>query len=648
LYVSPLKALNNDIQRNLEAPLAELRRRFEDAGKPFPEIRVGVRTGDTPPAARARMLRKSPHILITTPESLNIMLTSVRGRGMFSTTRAVIVDEIHAIAGSKRGAHLALSIERLEALTSRPPQRIGLSATQRPLDEVARYLGGCEPGAAGEPAYRQVTVVDCGLVKKMEITVESPVPDLGNVGGSVWPSVVPLVLNHVRESKTTLVFVNNRAQAEKIAGKVNALAEEEIAQPYHGSLSRERRFMLEERLKAGELRALVTTSSLELGIDIGSVDLVIQLQSPKRVSAALQRIGRAGHTLGVASKGIIVPTFRDDAVEIAAIVAAMRAGEVELTRVVQNALDVLAQVIVAAASIDDWKATDLFDLVRRSYPYHRLSRAAFDEVLSMLSGKYPSDIASELEARVTWDRVTDRVTGDRAARMTAVISGGTIPDRGLYTVNLPDRTRLGELDEEFVHESRVGDVFQLGSTTWRIAAIEHDRVIVNPAPGMAARMPFWHGEYGARSLELSHRVGALRRELAEGTSAQVLETKYGCDAATANSLIQYISSQRAATGVVPDDKTIVIEHFRDETGSVRVVIHGAFGGRVNAPWGMALAQRAREALGGSDVQVQTTDDGVMLRMPDIGRPVPVNNLLGLSAAEAEQLVMEEVGSTSLF
>ncbi len=648
LYISPLKALNNDIQRNLEAPLADLRRRFEEAGKSFPEIRVGVRTGDTPPAARARMLRKSPHILITTPESLNIMLTSVRGRGMFSATRAVIVDEIHAIAGSKRGAHLALTLERLEALTSRSPQRIGLSATQRPLDEVARYLGGCELAADGNTVYRQVTVVDCGLVKQMEIKVQSPVPDLGNVGGSVWPSVVPLVLDHIRASKTTLVFVNNRAQAEKIAGKVNALAEEDIAQPYHGSLSRERRFMLEERLKAGNLRALVTTSSLELGIDIGSVDLVIQLQSPKRVSAALQRVGRAGHTLGVASRGILVPTFRDDAVEIAAIVAAMRAGDVEPTRVVQNALDVLAQVIVAAASVDDWSASDLFDLARRSYPYHRLSRGAFDEVLSMLSGKYPSDIASELESRVTWDRVTDRVTGDRAARMIAVISGGTIPDRGLYTVNLPDRTRLGELDEEFVHESRVGDVFQLGSTTWRIAAIEHDRVIVNPAPGMAARMPFWHGEYGARSLELSHRVGALRRELAEGTSSKVLEEKYGCDEATSVSLMNYIGAQKAATGVVPDDKTIVIEHFRDETGSVRVVLHAAFGGRVNAPWGMALAQRAREALQGADVQVQTTDDGVMLRMPDIGRPIPVANLLGLSAAEAEELVMEEVGSTSLF
>jgi ATP-dependent Lhr-like helicase len=647
LYISPLKALNNDIRRNLELPLAELHRRFEQESTKFPEIRVAVRTGDTPASARARMLRKSPHILITTPESLNIMLTSLRGRGMFSTTRAVIVDEIHAIAGTKRGVHLALTLERLEELVEKSPQRIGLSATQRPLDEVARFLGG-RSGSGEDAAFRPVRIVDCGLTKRMEISVESPVPDLGRIGGSVWPAVGPLLLRHITDSRTTLIFVNNRAQAEKIALRVNALAGHELAQPYHGSLSRERRLALEERLKAGELRALVTTSSLELGIDIGSVDLVIQLQSPKRVSAGLQRIGRAGHTLGAASAGILVPTFRDDAMEIAAIVAAMRNGEVEPTRVVQNALDVLAQTLVATVSVDDWKASDLFEMTRRAYPYHQLTRAAFDEVLSMLSGKYPSDIASELEPRITWDRVTDRVSGDRAARMTAVISGGTIPDRGLYTVNLPDRTRLGELDEEFVHESRVGDAFQLGSTTWRIAAIEHDRVVVTPAPGMPARMPFWHGEYGARSLDLSRRVGELRRELAAGVDADHLEKKYGCDAATAHSLSEYVSAQRAATGIVPDEANIVIEHFRDETGSVRVVIHAAFGGRVNAPWGMALAQRAREAIRGTDVQVQTTDDGIMLRMPDIGSATPVTALLDLSAKEAQQLVMEEVGSTSLF
>ena len=647
VYVSPLKALNNDIQRNLEGPLNQLRERFAAEGKKFPEIRVGVRTGDTPASARARMLRKSPHILITTPESLNIMLTSVRGRGMFNTTRLVIVDEIHAIAGTKRGAHLALTLERLEQLTEEPPQRIGLSATQRPLEEVAKFLGGCETGS-GVQKFRDVSVVDCGTVKEMQLSIETPVADLGNVGGTIWPAVAQLVLRHIRTARTTLVFVNNRAQCEKIAARVNALAEEEIAMPYHGSLSRERRFMLEERLKAGSLPALVTTSSLELGIDIGSVDLVIQLQSPKRVASALQRVGRAGHALGLASRGVFVPTFRDDALEIVAIVAAMKEGEVEPTRVVQNALDVLAQSIVAAVSVDDWKADDLFELVRRSYPYHALTRRAYDEILEMLSGKYPSDLAAELEARITWDRVNDRLTGSRAARMTAVISGGTIPDRGLYTVNLPDRTRLGELDEEFVHETRIGDVFQLGSSTWRVSAIEHDRVVVIPAPGTPARMPFWHGEFMARSLLLSHRVGALRRELSEGAAPEALVEKYAADPATANSLLKYVGAQRAATGIVPDDENIVIESFRDETGAVRIVIHAAFGGRVNAPWGMALAQRVRDALRTTDLQVQTTDDGIMLRLPDLGSAPPLDALLGMSGVEAEQLVMEEVGGTSLF
>ena len=460
LYVSPLKALNNDIQRNLERPLADLRQRFEHAGKVFPDIRVAVRTGDTSASARARMLRKTPHILITTPESLNILLTSTRGRGMFSDVRVVIVDEIHAVAGTKRGVHLALQLERLEALTGRAPQRIGLSATVRPVGEIAWFLAGTsaaqrvpEDRGRGNDARRDdrpagVRVVDCGLVKQLDIAVRAPVPDLANVGGSVWPKVIPLVLERVRESRTTLVFVNNRAQAEKIAARLNALAEEEIAQPYHGSLARERRLKLELALKAGELRALVATSSLELGIDIGSVDLVIQLQSPKRVTSGLQRIGRAGHTLGETSRGVLVPTFRDDLVEIVAIAEAMREGDVEPTIVPQNALDVLAQTITAMVSVDDWRADDLFALVQRAYPYHRLTRAVFDEVVSMLAGKYPSDIAGELEARITWDRVNGVITGSRASRMLAVISGGMIPDRGLYAVTLPDRTRLGELDEE--------------------------------------------------------------------------------------------------------------------------------------------------------------------------------------------------------
>ncbi|MEJ7811779.1 MAG: DEAD/DEAH box helicase [Gemmatimonadaceae bacterium] len=703
LYVSPLKALNNDIQRNLERPLAELRARFEAASEPFPEIRVAVRTGDTPASARARMLRKSPHILITTPESLNIMLTTERGRGMFASVRVVIVDEIHAVAGTKRGAHLALTLERLDHLVMtsvgqpaslatpapRRPQRIGLSATQRPLEEIARFLGGMEE--AGDESLlvpRPVTVVDCGAVKAMELRVISPVADMGEVGGTIWPKVVDVVHQYVRDVRTTLVFVNNRAQAERIAARLNAQAEEELAQPYHGSLSRERRFALEGALKAGELRVLVATSSLELGIDIGSVDLVIQLQSPKRVASALQRVGRAGHTLGAVSRGILVPTFRDDLVEITAIVGGMKAGDVEPTRVPQNALDVVAQVIVAAVSADDWTSAALFDLVRGAYPYHRLSRAAFDEVLSTLSGKYPADLAAELEPRITWDRVTDRLSGSRGSRMMAMISGGTIPDRGLYTVALPDRTRLGELDEEFVHESRVGDVFQLGSSTWRIGAIEHDRVIVQPAPGAPARMPFWHGEYMARSVELSRRVGALRRELAAsadreagsgkreakgesptsggpppkseatpGPTASItdpslapsssLAERYGLDPMSVESLRTYIAEQRAVAGVVPDDRTLLIEHFRDELGAVRIVLHSIFGGRVNAPWGMALAQRVREELG-VDVQVQTSDDGVMLRLPDLGTAPPLHALSRLSPEEAERRVLDEVGTTSLF
>ena len=708
LYISPLKALNNDIQKNLERPLAELRERFTEAGDIFPEIRVAVRTGDTPQSARARMIRKSPHILITTPESLHIMLTTVRGRGMFSGVRAVIVDEIHAMAGTKRGAHLALTLERLELLAKQPPQRIGLSATQRPLEEIARFLTGgvipseardrfrgkavptrrmeSDPSVASLPRddedkklprddedkklpredARRCTIVDCGLVKQLQLSIKSPVEDLAHVGGTIWSSVTPLVLQYMRTSRTTLVFVNNRAQAEKMAARLNALAGEEIALPYHGSLSRERRLTLEQSLKAGALRALISTSSLELGIDIGSVDLVLQLQSPKRVANGLQRVGRAGHTLDAVSRGVFLPTFRDDGMELMTVVRAMLDGDVEPTRVIQNPLDILAQVLVAiVASDDDWTSERLFDFVRRAYPFHGLTRAAFDEVLSMLSGKYPSDVASELDARMSWDRVNDTLTSSRGSRMVAITSGGTIPDRGLYTVNLPDRTRLGELDEEFVHESRVGDVFQLGSSTWRIGAIEHDRVIVTPAPGAPARMPFWHGEFAARSAHLAPRIGELRRELdAVRTDEQMaaLAQHYQADIETTRSLVEYVHQQRVSTGIVPDERSLIIEQFRDETYAVRVVIHAPFGGRVNAPWGMALASRVgewlrREASGtkrnsrdgtGFEIQVQTTDEGIMLRLPSLRDWLPVSVLRELSADEAERRVLQEVGSSSLF
>lgn len=653
LYVSPLKALSNDVQRNLERPLAELAADFHAAGEPFPEIRVAVRTGDTKPSARSRMVRTTPHILITTPESLHLLLMSAGGRSMFSALRAVIVDEIHAVAGTKRGAHLALTLERLSQVAPEPPQRIGLSATQRPLDEVARFLAGCDSPGAGDaaPHFRPVEIVDCGLVKRMSTAVVSPVEDLAHVDGTIWTAVVPLVLEQVRGARTTLVFVNNRGQAERVAARVNALAGEELALPYHGSLSRERRFLLEEQLKAGALRALVTTSSLELGIDVGSVDLVVQLQSPKRVASALQRVGRAGHTLAATSRGVFIPTFRDDAMEQLAIVRAMQSGDVEATRVVQNALDVLAQLIVAMVAADPpWTADGLYAFVRRAYPWHGLGRAAFDETLEMLAGRYPSDVAAELDARLHWDRVTGVLTPSRSARLVATISGGTIPDRGLYTVYLADKTRLGELDEEFVHESRVGDAFQLGSSTWRIRSIEHDRVIVTPAPGAPARMPFWHGDFMARSYHLSRGVGELRRALvAASTPSAVgeLQERYHADEPTVRSLVEYVRAQRDITGVLPDERHLVLEHFRDEVGSVRMVLHAPFGGRVNAPWGMAIGRRLRERLG-VDVQVQTTDDGLMLRLPNLAVDPPVEVVRSLRPDEAARLVLEEVSGSSLF
>ncbi|MGI8843967.1 MAG: DEAD/DEAH box helicase, partial [Gemmatimonadaceae bacterium] len=668
VYVSPLKALSNDIQRNLEGPLAALRERFAAVGEPFPEIRVGVRTGDTTSSARARMRRKAPHVLITTPESLHILLTSERARTMFAGVRAVVVDEIHALAGSKRGAHLALTLERLEEQVRREgaalrdagspaagPQRIGLSATQRPLDEIARYLGGCDVPDERLPVdqrFRPVRIVDCGLVKKLAISVVTPLArEEDDLGVTVWHKVVDVLHQLSRSARTMLVFVNNRAQAERLAARLNAEVEEELAQPYHGSLSRERREVLEASLKAGTLRVLMATSALELGIDIGSVDLVVQVQSPKRTSAALQRIGRAGHQLAATSRGVLVPTYRDDVVEIVAIAGGMLDGDVESTVVPQNALDVLAQIVVATAAMEDRTSADLFALVRRAYPFHRLTRGAFEAVLVMLTGG-GGELGADLEPRISWDRLTDRISAPRRSRMLAVTSGGTIPDRGTYAVFLPDRTRLGELDEEFVHESRVGDVFQLGSSTWRILLIEHDRVTVRPAPGAPARMPFWRGEFMARSPELGRRVGAIRRlagdpDPAAETALAAMGERQGWDDETGRVLREYVAEQRAATGTVPDENVLLLERFSDETGAPRLVLHSVFGGRVNAPWGLALARRCEEALGAA-VQVQTSDEGILLRLPAVGGDPPLELFERLMPDDAEQAVIQGVRESALF
>jgi ATP-dependent Lhr-like helicase len=564
----------------------------------------------------------------------------------------LIVDEIHAIAGTKRGAHLALTLERLQHLVGRSIQRIGLSATQRPLDEVARFLGGGDPSASGWSA-RPVSIVDCGLVRQAQLQVVSPVADLRHVDGSVWPAIFEQIAQHVQQARTTLVFCNNRAHAEKIATRINALVASEVAHAYHGALSRERRLHLEQRLKAGDLRALTTTSALELGIDIGSVDLVIQIQSPKRVTSALQRVGRAGHSLGAVSRGLFLPTHLDDALETLAIVAAAREGDVEPTQVPQNPLDVLAQIVVAAVAADPWHADDLFALVRRAYPFHRLARAAFDEVLAMLSGKYSPELATELAPRILWDRSTGRLEALRGSRQTAIVSGGTIPDRGLYAVFLPDRTRIGELDEEFVHESRVGDVFLLGSSTWRFTAIEHDRVIVSPAPGAPARMPFWKGEYMARSAHVAARIGALRRTLGEldpddSGAVETLAHSLGCNSGLIVALAGYMREQRAVAGVIPDDRTLLLESFRDEAGAAYLVLHSPYGGRVNAPFAMALSARLRARLPAIQQQVQTTDDGVLIRLGDVASDPPTDVAYALPSAEAEQSVLREVGGSALF
>jgi ATP-dependent helicase Lhr and Lhr-like helicase len=646
LYVSPLKALANDVRINLQQPLDAVREHMQLGGDVMPDIRVAVRSGDTPARERRQMLRKAPHILVTTPESLHILLTTPQQRGLFSALSAVIVDEVHAMAGTKRGAHLALTLERLDAQVGQRVQRIGLSATVAPLQEAAHWLVGAEP--TGAP--RGVTVVSCDLRRPAELVVKSPVPDLGHVEGSVWPDVQRLVLGAIRDGRTTLVFVNNRGLAERMAAQLNALAHEALVYPYHGSLDRERRLALEQALKRGDVKALVTTSALELGIDVGSVDQVVQVQSPARVSSALQRLGRAGHRLSEISRAVFVPTHLSDALEMLAIVEAARAGEVESIDVPTNALDVLAQVLVAMVALEARSADDLYAAVRGAWNYRALPRAAFDEVLHMLAGKYPAEVAAELSARLLWDRATGVVSPLPGSRLAAVLNGGTIPDRGTYKAVLAEGGVLGELDEEFVFESRVGDAFRLGASTFRIAAIEHARVIVNPAPGAAARLPFWHGEYGGRPATLAARIGALTRELGEAQSdaaRDALAARLGADRGLVDALHHWIVRQQAVTGTAPDDRTLVLEQHRDETGALRLVLHAPFGVRVTAPWAMALAQRLRERLG-ADVVPMAINEGLMLRLPDLRGDAPAASVATMAADEAERRVTDAVGASSLF
>ena len=720
LYVSPLRALAVDVEKNLRTPLHGIRLAAERLGVQVYEPTVGVRTGDTSADERRRLVRRPPNILITTPESLFLMLTS-QARQTLATVEHVIIDEIHAVAASKRGSHLMVSLERLEELCEHSPQRIALSATQRPLDEIARFLGGFTAGPGGSAVPRPVTVVDAGARKELEVEVVVPVADMASLGEtveppasagaaagplrrSIWPAIHPRLLELVQSHNSTLIFTNARRLAERLAARLNELHLEgqdreaqqqarttwdspgtggpvhvgesietllqapppvplgdeqvgtgaadgvELVKAHHGSISRQRRLLIEDELKRGELRGLVATSTLELGIDMGAVDLVVQVASPGSVASGLQRIGRAGHRVGEPSRGRIFPKHRADLLEAAAVVERMHLGEVEHTRYLRNPIDVAAQQIVAMCAMDDWPIERLSAVLRRCAGFAELSDEVLHSVLELLSGTYPAEEFSELRPRVVWDRVSGVLRGRAGAQRLAVTNAGTIPDRGLFGVFLPDGTRVGELDEEMVYESRVGETFLLGASTWRIIDITFDRVVVTPAPGELGKMPFWHGDGPGRPVELGRAVGQLVRELrSEGDADAVaarLRQRCGLDEAAAANLLAYLEDQAAATGAVPDDRTVVVERFRDEIGDWRLCVLTPFGARVHAPWGIALQARLREAWG-VDVDLMWGDDGIVMRLPEAVDELPVDDLL-FDPDEIRDLVMSRLPETSMF
>ncbi len=712
LYISPLKALAVDIERNLRSPLTGVGHAARRLGLPEPDVRVGVRTGDTAADERRKLASQPPDILITTPESLFLLLTS-KARDGLRSVETVIVDEVHALAGGKRGAHLALSMERLDALRraadQRPVQRIGLSATVRPPQEVAAFLGGALP----------VTIVQPPSEKLLDLKIVVPVEDMADLqtadgqagpdssGGpsgdpvrlhSIWPHVEERVLDLIQAHKSTIVFANSRRLAERLCARLNELAAErlqepelpespggpaataatkilapaqimaesgsasgapaEVARAHHGSVSRQERTQIEEALKAGRLPAVVATSSLELGIDMGAVDLVIQVESPPSVASGLQRTGRAGHNVGDVSRGVFFPKYQGDLVQATVVAQRMRGGQIEELRMPRNPLDVLAQQIVAMTAMDDWDITELEQTVRRAAPFSGLTRPVLEAVLDMLAGRYPSDEFAGLRPRLVWDRTSGMLHGRPGGQRMAVTNGGTIPDRGLFGVFLSGgqrdsagrhSRRVGELDEEMVYESRVGDVFVLGASSWRIDDITADQVLVSPAPGQPGRLPFWKGDAPGRPAELGAAIGAYCRELGAASPEQAAAQLRGegLDELAAGNLLAYLASQREATGYLPDDRTLVLERFRDELGDWRLILHSPYGAQVHAPWALAIAARLRERYGGMNVQALHTDDGIVIRVPDADDPPPAGIAL-LDPDEVEQLVTAELGASALF
>jgi len=687
LYISPLRALAFDVEKNLRAPLVGVALAAERIGVELHTPTVAMRTGDTPSNERQKLIRRPPEILITTPESLYLMLTS-SAADTLRGVETVIVDEIHAMATTKRGAHLAVSLERLVEVTERPFQRIGLSATQRPLTETARFLGGYDdPDEAGLAKPRKVEIVDAGSRKQIVVDVVVPVDDMANPGAdqlappgddtnrsSIWPSIYPRVLDLVLEHRSTIIFCNGRRATERMAAKLNELHLERLAEragegtlvtevpgdlvlAHHGSLAREQRVVIEDRLKRGELRGIVATSSLELGIDMGAVDLVVQIESPGAVSRGMQRIGRAGHSVGQPSKGTIFPKHRSDLVEAAVVSRKMLDGEIEHSHYMRNPLDVLAQQIIAHVAAAGGRADSggtvpvaaVAALVRRCANFHELSDELLINVLDLLAGRYPSDEFGELRPRLVWDRINDTLRARDGSKRLAVTSGGTIPDRGLFGVFLPDGTRVGELDEEMVYESRPGESFILGASTWRIEDISFQKVTVTPAPGAPGKMPFWHGDRPGRPLELGRAIGAFMREvrhLPEGEAIARLRSEYALDERAAVNVVKYLAEQVAATGAVPDDRTIVVERFRDEIGDWRVCVLSPFGTPVHAPWAMAIERRLVERY---ELPVETmwSDDGIVIRLPEAVSELDQDVFL-IAPDEVRDLVVEALPQTALF
>lgn len=721
LYISPLKALGVDVERNLRSPLVGIGQAARRLGIPLPEITVGVRSGDTPSADRRKLVTDPPDILITTPESLYLMLTSQAGQTLRGV-HTVIVDEVHAVAATKRGAHLAVSLERLDALRRAedpdlpPAQRIGLSATVRPIDEVARFLGGSAPVEIVAP--RATKAFDLKVVVPMADMLNPPPPpgaagDEGTdaegtgdadgdgdwfapsqpseITGSVWPHVEEAIVDRILAHRSTIVFANSRRLAERLTGRLNEIYAErldpgtgggappgggaggaggkppaammaqagasagappELAKAHHGSVSKEQRAQVEDELKSGILRCVVATSSLELGIDMGEVDLVIQVEAPPSAASGLQRVGRAGHQVGEVSRAALFPKHRGDVLHTAVVTERMLAGQIEAVRIPQNPLDILAQQTIAACALEPLDVEGWFETVRRSAPFRTLPRSAYEATLDLLAGKYPSDEFAELRPRVVWDRDHGTLTGRPGAQRIAVTSGGTIPDRGLFGVFVAGETRnarVGELDEEMVYESRVNDVFTLGTTSWRIVEITHDRVNVLPAFGQPGKLPFWHGDGLGRPAELGEALGRFSREVSAATPETATERlrESGLDDNAIENLLAYLAEQKDATGSLPTDRTLTVERSRDEVGDWRVILHSPYGMHVHAPWALAVNARIRERLGVEGSAV-ASDDGIIARVPDAETEPPGAELFVFEPDELEQLVTDEVGGSALF